>query len=183
VIAEGTRAALTRLVESWAFHEAVLDQGKRLLQSTFLEACISMARLQRQMPQAPVPPNVLGHLDTLAVLLANDFRLRKQIMATLRAKLPVRQMSLLLVVQVSLSPSYLLIPCPTFSDSPHRIHFYHGFTLKALIDNGGPSIVAADVILLLFELNDVVQAALLESQASVVCQPRRVAQTAVPCVG
>lgn len=95
-----TRAALTRLVESWAFHESLLEQGKRLLQQGFLDACITMARLQRQIPQAPVPPNILGHLDTLAVILSNDVGLRKQIMATLRKMLPLRQMCLLLVVQV-----------------------------------------------------------------------------------
>eukprot|EP00892_Ulva_mutabilis_P001508 jgi/Ulvmu1/11358/UM075_0018.1 len=100
-----TRAALTRLVESWAFHESLLEQGKRLLQQGFLDACITMARLQRQIPQAPVPPNILGHLDTLAVILSNDVGLRKQIMGTLRKMLPLRQMCLLLVVQAALLES------------------------------------------------------------------------------
>lgn len=95
-----TAASLARSVEGWSFHEAILDQGKVLLRTKLREACITMARQQRELGHCGIPPPLLGHLDMLSVLLAKDLSLRKQIMATLRKTLSPRQMCLLLVVQV-----------------------------------------------------------------------------------
>jgi hypothetical protein len=100
IVSAETRASLARSVEGWAFHEAMLEQGKALLRTKLLEGCITLARQQRVYGHSAIPPPLLGHLDTLTVLLSNDVALRKQIFSALRKSLTPRQMCLLLVVQV-----------------------------------------------------------------------------------
>jgi hypothetical protein len=114
VISKETAASLARSVEGWSFHEAILEQGKVLLRKKLQEACITMAHQQRELGHSTIPPPVLGHLDMLSVLLANDLSLRKQIMATLRKTLSPRQMCLVLVVQVRthVSMQCRQQPCP-----------------------------------------------------------------------
>jgi hypothetical protein len=116
VISNETSASLARSVEGWSFHETILEQGRVLLRRKLQEACITMAHQQRELGHSSIPPPVLGHLDMLSVLLANDLSLRKQIMASLRKTLSPRQMCLVLVVQVrthvSMPPTSLsTLPC------------------------------------------------------------------------
>ena len=102
-------ATLARSVEGWAFHETMLEQGQQVLRSKLLEGCVFIASTggandsggnAAGAASGVVPPALLGHLDTLTVLLANDVALRRQIMAALRKALSPRQFCLLLVVQV-----------------------------------------------------------------------------------
>jgi hypothetical protein len=67
VMSPETRASLARSVEGWAFHEAMLEQGKALLRSKLLEGCVTLARQQRVYGHSVIPPPLLGHLDTLTV--------------------------------------------------------------------------------------------------------------------
>jgi hypothetical protein len=93
-------ASLARSVECWSFHEEMLERGKLLLREKLLDACVALAEPRSEPVDAPIPPPLLGHLDTLSVLLSSDLMLRKQIMFVLRRTLSVRQMCLLLIVQV-----------------------------------------------------------------------------------
>jgi hypothetical protein len=100
---EHLHATLARSVECWSFHEDMLEQGKQLLREKLLDACVTQAQTRNEPALAPIPPHLLGHLDTVSVLLSSDLMLRKQIMFVLRRTLSVRQMCLLLIVQVCIS--------------------------------------------------------------------------------
>jgi hypothetical protein len=100
VVADDTRSTLARLVEAWAFQELLLEQGRAVVQARLLEMCVAVARLQLAAPAATLPPSLLGNLDSVAGLVESAFAFRKQVMATLRSLLPLRQLALLLVIQV-----------------------------------------------------------------------------------
>lgn len=114
VIPAHLRAPLTRQNELWAFQESLLGHGKSLLHETFLDACITLTVQQRDEGAAgkptsiDLPPVVQGHLDSRTLLLSQSFLLRRQIMSTLMKMLPLRHMSLLLVVQARRGS-----PCPS----------------------------------------------------------------------